>query len=248
VNVVRVATFNIRNALALDWNHAWFFRRRATLAAIAQLDADVVGLQEAYACQLRWLVTHLTGVTAAGDGRSRRRRSEHTPVLARADKVEVLHATTRWFGATPEVPGTRLHGALFPRVATTALVRLLSGAEVSVTCTHLDERSEERRLASVEQLVRWVDEYPRPHVVLGDFNATPDSAVLDVMRAAGFTRVDTGPSGTTHHFNGRTEGRIIDHILVRGAVTVAAAGVSHARPRGTLPSDHWPVWAELNVD
>jgi endonuclease/exonuclease/phosphatase family metal-dependent hydrolase len=246
VSRLRVASFNIRNALAPDWHHSWFFRRGATAAAITQLDADVVGLQEAYRCQLGWLTSHLSDVEAVGDGRSRRRRGEHTSVLVRSDRATVVDATTRWFGASIDTPGTRLSGALFPRVATTARVRLRDGTELAVTSTHLDERSADRRLASAAQLATWLTG-DQPHVLLGDFNATPASEVLAHLVNAGFRRVDTGSSGTTHHFNGRTDGRIIDHILVRGEITVVDAGVSHERPGGTLPSDHWPVWAELEI-
>jgi endonuclease/exonuclease/phosphatase family metal-dependent hydrolase len=246
VSGLRVATFNIRNPLGVDWSHAWVFRRRATLAALTQLDADVIGLQEAYGCQLRWLMSRLPDTTVAGEGRSRRKRGEHTPVLVRAGS-EVRSDATRWFGASPDVAGTRLAGACFPRIATTARVRLLDGTELSVTSTHLDERSNERRLESASQLVDWLAADRSPQVVLGDFNATPRSDVMARFVDAGFTRLDTGASGTTHHFRGGTDGRIIDHILVRGNVDVIAAGVSHERPGGQLPSDHWPVWADLEV-
>jgi endonuclease/exonuclease/phosphatase family metal-dependent hydrolase len=182
-----------------------------------------------------------------GDGRSRRRRGEHTSVIVRAPGAEVVNAATRWFGASPDVPGTRISGAGFPRIATTALVQLRNDRVVSVTSTHFDEHSDERRIASASQLVSWLADDDTPQVVLGDLNATPRSAVLAQFADAGFTRVDTGPSGTTHHFTGRTDGRTIDHILVRGDLAVVAAGVSHERPGGRLPSDHWPVWADLDL-
>ncbi len=243
---LRVASFNIRNALAPDWHHSWLFRRRATAAAIAQLDADVVGLQEAYRCQLRWLRDQLPGSEAVGEGRSRRRRGEHTSVLVRTAGAQVVSSTTRWFGDAVDVPGTRLRGALFPRIATTAELRLRDGAALAFTSTHLDERSPDRRLASASQLATWLTD-DRPHVLVGDFNASPASEVLEHLVAVGFRRVDTGPSGTAHRFRGGTDGPTIDHILVRGDITVIAAGVSHERPGGKLPSDHWPVWAELEI-
>jgi endonuclease/exonuclease/phosphatase family metal-dependent hydrolase len=59
------------------------------------------------------------------------------------------------------------------------------------------------------------------------------------------TRVDPGPSGTTHHFSGRIDGRQIDHILVSREIDVLDAQVAHPRPFGRLPSDHWPVVARL---
>ncbi len=247
MSVLRVASFNIRNGLAFDWRHCWWLRRRATLAAILELNADVVGLQEAYRFQLRWLTARLGDMTVVGDGRSHRRRGEHTALLVRSTAATVITTTTQWFGASSDRPGTRLAGARLPRIATTAELLLVDGATLSVTSTHLDERSNERRLESVKQLMTWLPHDASAQVVLGDLNATPDSPVVGQFVENGFTRADTGPSGTVHQFSGRTDGRILDHILVRGPVTVAAAGVSHARPGGALPSDHWPVWADLEV-
>lgn len=244
---VRVASFNVRNGLACDRKHAWWFRRRATLAAIERLDADIVGLQEAHRFQLRWIVRHLPDMATVGAGRSRRRRGEHAAVLVRATRLVVTDVTTRWFGATPDVAGSRLAGARTSRIATTAQLRLPSGETLSFTNTHLDERSAERRDESAAQLVTWLGVDGAPQIVVGDLNATPQSAVVTRLVDAGFARVDTGPSGTVHQFTGRTDGRILDHILVRGGVDVVAAGVSHQRPFGTLPSDHWPIWADVDL-
>ncbi|MBA2607892.1 MAG: endonuclease/exonuclease/phosphatase family protein [Actinobacteria bacterium] len=247
MSAVKVATFNIRNGLAFDWLHSWPFRRRATLAAIADLDADVVGLQEAYGFQLRWLTARLRDTHAVGEGRSPKRQGEHTPILVRGATLDLAGSTTRWFGETADTPGTRLVGARFPRIATTARVRLAEGTELSVTNTHLDERSKSRRLESVSQLLGWLAVDRCPQVVLGDFNSTATSAVIARFAEAGFTRIDSGLGGTVHSFTGRNDGRALDHILVRGPIDVIAAGVSYTRPSGALASDHWPVWAELDV-
>ncbi len=219
-----VATFNIRNALGFDGRNAWPFRRRACADAIAALDADVIGLQEVFRCPLRYLSK---GYQAYGRGRSRGPFGEHTPVLSR---LPVRSDQTRWY----EVTGSR-----FPRIATTVD---LGGWHF--TSTHLDESSGERRNESAHQLRAWLDEMAGPHVLVGDFNATADASLF---RTLGLTRVDPGPSGTTHHFTGAIDGRQIDHILVSPDIEVLDAHVAHPRPHGRLPSDHWPVVARLRL-
>lgn len=226
-----VVSFNVRNGIAFDGAHSWPFRRRALVDVLRDLDADVIGLQEAYGFQLRYLMRRLPGYTAVGDRRSRRRGGEHTPVLVRG---RVLAHATRWF----EVSGAR-----FPRIATTARVEV-RGQELTVTCTHLDEASAERRRTSVEQLIRWLADMEGPQVIVGDFNDTLDDPMFDALVAAGFrSALPPNAGGTTHHFTGRFDGRQIDHILVPEDAEVIDARVVHGR----IVSDHWPVVATIRL-
>jgi endonuclease/exonuclease/phosphatase family metal-dependent hydrolase len=246
VTPLRVATFNIRNGRALDGRNTWWCRRRAVAAAIAGLGADVIGLQEAYRFQLRWLLRHLDGVAAVGAGRDDGRRGEHTPLVTRSSAVRVLAERTRWFSGAPDAPGTKLPDARFPRIATIAEVEVLStGARAQVACTHLDAHDRGRRVASAEQLVTWLDP-SLPRIVLGDLNAVPGSPELEPLLAAGYrSALPAGAGGTNHDFTGRTDGRRLDHILVSPEIEVAGAQIEHPRPSGRLPSDHWPVVADL---
>lgn len=244
---VRVATFNIRNGRALDGRHAWPFRRRRAAAAIDELGADVVGLQEVYRFQERSLLRRLPRYRSLGAGRTDGRRGERNPILYDPDAVTPVTWETRWYGADDGRPGTRLPGARFPRIATLAVLATPSGAAFQVACTHLDARSADRRRRSLEQLAGWLDP-ALPRVVLGDLNAEPGDHELAPLVAAGLRdALPAGAGGTNHDFSGRLDGRRIDHVFVSGAVEVAAARVAHPRPGGRLPSDHWPVVAELRL-
>jgi endonuclease/exonuclease/phosphatase family metal-dependent hydrolase len=230
-----VVSFNLRNGRAFDWCNSWPFRRRAAVAVLREQDADLIGLQEAYRFQLRYLTRRLGTYEAIGDGRDGEDHGEHTPVLSR---LPVLGHTTRWF----DVPGAR-----FRRIATTATVAVGDG-EVHFTSTHLDEASGARRRASVDQLLAWIAAEPGSHIVVGDFNATLDNSMFDAFADAGLRSAlpDDAP-GTSHHFSGRTDGRRIDHIFVPVDAVVLDAGVVTTRPGGRLPSDHWPVRARIQL-
>ncbi|HVE95199.1 MAG TPA: endonuclease/exonuclease/phosphatase family protein [Acidimicrobiales bacterium] len=242
--VVRVATFNVRNGRAWDGCNSWPFRRRASAHTLRELDAELIGLQEAFAFQLRWLVRRLPDYDVVGEGRDGNGRGEHCAVLVRRSAFRVIDAKTRWFGGTP-LRASRLVGARFPRVATTVELEHVNGQHWHFTSTHLDEASTERRRASATQLAEWV-RTDTPHVVVGDFNAPPDAPIFDALLRAGFRHaLPTDAGGTSHRFSGRRDGRRIDHVLVNAAVDVRAAHVVYRPAHERLASDHWPVVADV---
>ncbi len=245
--MIRVCSFNLRNGLAFDGCNSWPCRRRATLAVLAAIDADVAGLQEAFGFQAHYLQRHLEGVGLSGDGRSARRRGERCCVLHREATLQLLSAETRWFGDEPDMAGTRLPGASFPRVATIVELAVRDGgARFTFVDTHLDEHKDDNRVRAAAHLVEWLPDAPA--VVVGDFNAGPDSEVVRVLEAAGLAMaLPADAPGTNHDFTGRTDGRRIDHILVSAHWEVLDARVVTDRPGGRLPSDHWPVVADLQL-
>lgn len=246
MDLLRVASFNLRNGRAVDGWHSWPFRRSAAAAVLDHLHADVVGLQEAYACQRRYLLHRLPRYDAVGDGRDGRGRGEQAPVLFARGGIELVDHRTRWYGDAPDVPGSRLPGARFPRVATFARLRLrATGRSFVAVSTHLDAAVAANRRASALQLAGWLDPAV-PTVVLADLNAGPAGDVVGALREAGLRDALAGvPGGTEHAFTGRTDRRRIDHVLVSGHWEVRSSWIAHDRPGGRLPSDHWPVVADL---
>ncbi len=241
-----VATFNIRNGLAFDGLNSWPLRRRHTARALARLDADVVGLQEVYGFQRSYLLRHNDRYRAVGKGRRNGRAGEQCPILVRRP-IELLSDETRWFGDHPDQPGTRLPNASFPRLATIARCRhTLSGRAFEVANVHLDEHVSENRALSTQLLAGWLDD-TLPSLVMGDFNTVEeDTAVFAPLIDAGFGFVPFD-RGTSHQFCGGTDGRRLDHMLLRATAStrwgVVSSGVWAERTGHRLPSDHWPAVA-----
>lgn len=221
---LRFATFNIRNGIAVDRNSLWWRRRPSTLALLRSLDADVVGLQEAYVFQQRWLARRLGVDDAVGEGRGGFLGGERCPVLVRRPARLVGHRTVHF-------------AAERPRIAT---VCELAGGIV-VANTHLDNRSGDARRAAAAELDALLPR-DRPVVVLGDLNAVPGApelAPLDWLSGAAV-------GGTAHAFRGGDRGRQLDHVLVSAHWEVRRVeAVRTASP--PWPSDHWPVVADLRL-
>jgi endonuclease/exonuclease/phosphatase family metal-dependent hydrolase len=237
--IVRFATFNIRNGRGFDNLHSWPVRRRWTAAAIAGLRADVLGLQEVFEYQRRYLDRRLPGLRWFGEGRDGDGAGEQCPIAVTDPSFTVVSARTRWYGPESAAPGCRLPGASFPRIAT--IVRCRSaGLEFEVANTHLDERIAANRAGSVRQLVDWLDP-AMPTVVLGDFNTVPsDTVVLGPLTDAGFLLAPV-TGGTSHGFTGAPNGAQIDHVFLSPHWTLEEFTVVRGFGRWRLPSDHWPV-------
>jgi endonuclease/exonuclease/phosphatase family metal-dependent hydrolase len=246
---VRVATFNIRTSRGLDGLNHWRLRRRACAAAISGFRAEVVGLQEVRRDQLAYLRRAFPDARFLGVGRDADGGGEHASVLVAAGGWQVESTETRWLSPTPERAGSRGWGADLPRVAT--MVRLTrDGARLGVANTHFDHVSREARERSAALLAEWLLLEPdRPWVVLGDLNAQPHSPPLRTFASARYTDV-LGPDagGTEHAFTGATDRDRIDYVLVSPGIRVRSASIPHPRPGGRLPSDHWPVVADLTVE
>ncbi|MDT4914804.1 MAG: hypothetical protein QOC66_3932 [Pseudonocardiales bacterium] len=245
---VRVASFNIRTSRGRDGRDRWARRRDACLDLIRSFSADIVGLQEVRPNQLEDLHRAFPGATIVGAGRDANGGGEHASILVSASEWLVESSETRWLSPSPASPGSVGWDAARTRVVT--LARLRRGATVlGVANTHFDHRGAVARIRSAGLITEWLgQERDRPWVVLGDLNAVPDSPPLRWLADAGFSDpVAPDAGGTEHAFTGATDRTRIDYVLAGHGVRVSTAWISHDRPHGRLPSDHWPVLADLVV-
>ena len=245
---LRVATFNIRNSSAPDGDDSWVLRREATAQAIEALDAEVVGLQEVLPDQLEYLRERFPEYEIVGAGRDDGiGAGEHSVVLVRPGKWRVESHETRWLSAEPSKPGSVGWDADLTRIATLVWLRHADGARIGVANTHYDHAGQVAQYESSLLLASWTTD-DLPWIVMGDLNATPDSPPLKALTGAGLRdAVPAEVGGSWHDFTGATDQDRIDHILISAGWEVVEAAVSHYRPGGRLPSDHWPVTATLSL-
>jgi endonuclease/exonuclease/phosphatase family metal-dependent hydrolase len=254
VDPLRIATFNVRNAKAVkDGRNHWFFRREAFAQVVEGMAPHVLGLQEAYALQLRWLLRRLPRYHHVGVGRSDGiARGEFVPILYDETRLALESHATRWLSDHPETPGSRDWGNHFPRILTLAWFRdLPTGRRFGVANVHADERDEEIRRRSGAAVEQWLaDEVP--WVVVGDWNTLASRPALRHLLSAGWADAlghlpADGPEALTNHdYTDRRDGTRIDHVLVGPAWSVREAVIVRDKPGGRYPSDHWPVLAVLD--
>lgn len=257
---IRAMTFNIRLDIASDGANAWP-NRKAMVAALIQHQApDLLGMQEVLLGQKRDLEAALPGYGMVGVGRDDGEEAgEFSPLAFRRDRFELLESGTFWLSETPGRPGKGWDAA-YPRIATWAILSdRRTGMRLRVLNTHFDHVGELARANSAAQIAQWVESGPgagSPTVVMGDFNAMPDSepyrrlangAASGLVDTRGASRAPPyGPPGTFTGFDITSNAAApIDHIFVSSGFAVDSYAVITQHWGGRLPSDHYPVLAVL---
>jgi endonuclease/exonuclease/phosphatase family metal-dependent hydrolase len=129
-----------------------------------------------------------------------------------------------------------------PRLSVGATIRV-GGEKVRVFNSHIDPHpSVSGQLEQVQVVIQHAREANGPTILLGDFNTLSNDKCLQIRRlleSEGYiTPVPTG----TATWRGAGVRMHADWIFVRG-LTITRWGV--ARPLNV--SDHWPIWAEVEL-
>jgi len=257
---IRAMTFNIRLDVASDGENAWPHRKEMVEAVIEHENPDLLGMQEVLLHQKQYLEVALPGYTFVGVGRDDGAEAgEFSPLGWRNDRFAVVESGTFWLSPTPEVAGSKGWDAALPRIATWAVLRdRNSGETIRVLNTHFDHVGTAARANAARMIAEWVADGNAPAIVMGDFNVKPDSEpyrVLANTAQSGLSDTRTisaappyGPPGTFTGFDimAAAEGPI-DHIFVTGDFAVNRYAVVTQHWEGRLPSDHYPVVADIEL-
>jgi endonuclease/exonuclease/phosphatase family metal-dependent hydrolase len=253
-DVFSAASFNVRVGRYASGSRRWSERRSMVISLLAEEDYDVVGLQEALAFQLEDILQGLAqyDVYAVGRG-DEPDEGETCAILYKRNRFYRIDSGTIWFSNSPEEPGSRFLGTLFPRICSwVRLADLETARTFYVYNVHLDSISQHARARSVEILRDLIAsrKHNDPFLILGDFNMEIDNSAMEFLRLIGRSRVlDSWESlyphrrneGTFHKFRGTILGPKIDHILVDSRLEVLDAAINRRSFSGRYPSDHFPV-------
>lgn len=257
-------TFNLRVRTNFDGPNIWDRRRDLVVERIRAFDPDLLGTQEGLDPMETFLRQRLDDYTFVGVGRSDgRQRGEMCGVFFRTVRFERLDGGHFWLSETPEKPGSKGWGELFPRIVTWVKLRPRDGGPAFCWFnTHFAVWSRRARAESAGLLRDRVREIAgsTPCIITGDFNSAPNSApyrtllaaqkppaasLHDVFRAA--HPVAARREGTAHFFTGWTGGQRMDWILASPQFETIACNIDRTRGPHGYPSDHFPVTAVLRA-
>lgn len=255
-------TYNIRLDLASDGDNAWPHRRKALTGLVAYYAPDIVGMQEVLLNQKRDIEADLPGYAFVGVARDDgKEQGEFSPLGYRRDRFTLVASGTFWLSPTPDTPGKGWDAA-YPRVASWARLRDKASKRVFlVVNTHMDHIGVTARLEGAALIRRWIESHRKPNeatALMGDFNSPTDSPAYTAITQGGAGALrDTltisrtphfGPPGTFTAFKvEQVEPAPIDHIFVSGDIAVLRHATLTQQTGGRLPSDHYPVLADLCI-
>ena len=250
---VAVMTFNIRYDNPAD-PLTWEARRETVRGAVSWF--DLIGFQEALSNQLDDLADGLPDHDFYGVGREDGQRGgEFCPIFWKRSRFERVHAETLWLSPSPEQVGSVGWDAELPRIATVVVLHDRQTDKVfRVINSHFSHIGEAAREASAHMLsMRMAGSGAEVNILMGDFNAEPESPTLDVLTAGRLADAhDTASKrcrpkiGTFTGFptNGLRGAPRIDHILVDGGKVLWYC-TEERIVDGFYMSDHLPVYIAL---
>lgn len=252
---MKVVTYNIRGDFGVDGKNDFCFRKPLILEKLAKEKPDIIGFQEVLPHVAAWMREALPEYDVVGCGREKDLTGEQMTVIFRRDKFQLISMQTFWLSPTPNVPGTRYaEQSWCPRTATELVLReAATGKVLRVVNTHLDHEGSLARQLGLSQILKHldaVDFFPdAPVLLMGDFNAAPDSPELQAFSQYPEYKNATADIGVTFHgFNTTDAFGQIDYIFVKGNVSVVSAEKWMDEQDGVYLSDHYPVCVLFQLD
>ena len=146
---------------------------------VDELMPDVVGMQEVTVTWRSWLDRYVFNDSYAGVGEMRSAGGEANPIYYRKDKFDLVESGTFWLSDTPDVPGSQIAEANYPRICTWVVLRdKATGTEFAHMNTHLDHNGNNNstvgasvRNAQTKTIVKFAQKFgDMPLFLSGDLN------------------------------------------------------------------------------
>lgn len=256
-DALRVMTFNVRtDSLTDTGENSSKVRRPLVPQLIGEYLPDSVGVQE---CTYKWykgLKKYLPEYDIVGVGRDNGKRNlmcgEMSAILYLKDKYTLIDSGTFWLSETPEKVSRGWDGAC-NRICTYAVLQnKQTGEKYAHVNTHLDHKGNDARTNGLSLVTQKALSFDIPCVVTGDMNFRENDALYEQMTIdlldTKYIAEKTMSGFTFHGFNPQniTNNSPIDYICVNNKIkSVREYKIIEDRVNGILPSDHYPIYADI---
>ena len=257
---MKIMTYNIRLSISSDGENAWPKRKDYFTDQLKFYSPDIMGIQEATPPQVTDIATALPGYNYLGIGREGVGKGESSNIFYRKDRFSVLESNTFWLSETPDTI-SKGWDAAYNRVCTYALFKDKKTKEKFwVFNTHLDHVGELARTKGLELIIQKMTALNTknyPAMLMGDFNTEPNEPRIEELKKLMNDSREVseqkpfGPSGTFNGFkHNEPVTRLIDYIFVskNKDIEVKKYAILSDSKDLKYPSDHLPVYIELEID
>jgi endonuclease/exonuclease/phosphatase family metal-dependent hydrolase len=255
---LKIMTYNIRLDIESDKENDWTHRKDFFNGQIQFYAPDIFGIQEAKPNQVLDIATALPQYSYVGIGRDGVGKGESSNIFYAKGIFKVIESNTFWLSATPESISMGWDAAC-NRVCSYALLKnKQTNNMIWVFNTHLDHIGEEARTKGLELILSKIEKLNTnkyPVVLMGDFNSEPETERIiklkKIMNDAKSISKEKpfGPYGTFNDFKyNEASTHLIDYIFLSksNAITVQKYAVLSDAKDLKYPSDHFPVFIEIN--
>lgn len=254
---VKIMSYNLRLDTSSDKENQWSNRKEYLTDQVKFYNPDFMGVQEALPNQMEFIDNALASHKFIGKGREENSKGEYSAIFYNSDKFKLLEENTFWLSETPEKV-SKGWDAAYNRVCTYGLFQdKKTKKKIWVFNTHFDHVGDVARVESGKLILQKINQINKdnlPVVLTGDFNLEEKEAPIKVIE----TGLDLaknvckglvfGPEGTFNNFEFHKPVTLrIDHIFVskKGLEVTKFATLSDSKDC-KYPSDHLPVYAEIN--
>lgn len=255
---LKLMTYNIRLDVPSDGENSWANRKDFFTAQVKFYEPDVFGIQEATPNQVINISKELTLYNQVGIGREGIGKGESSNIYFKKDRFKVIDEKTFWLSETPEQI-SKGWDAAFNRVCTYVLLKdTKKNIHFWVFNTHLDHVgiiARTKGIALILAQIEKVNTKNYPVFFMGDFNSEPtEERIISLKTKMNDSRESSklkpfGPYGTFNAFKHNEPVTIlIDYIFIskKSTIKVNKYAVLSDAIDLRYPSDHLPVYVELN--
>ena len=262
--VLRIVSHNLlfEKTIPSEEARQWKNRKKAVVEYFKDYGFDIVGTQEALTFQVNDILSALPDFGKIGldlGGRTTNSNAENAAIFYRKNKLEVLDKGDFWFSATPDIAGSYSWNAGYPRKCTWAKFKIKATDQILYVFNshfYVFDESHEAKTQCATILKEKIEQIAAdaPVVVMGDFNATPDTKTIGILLTDNFLRDSKSlakkqkdPHGTYHGFDvSSIPSTRIDYIMVNDKLAVLNYWVVDDELKSEkFTSDHLPVVADV---
>jgi len=266
--LLKLVTYNLKFASPI-YEPSWEVRREMQVDMIRKYNPDIIGTQEGLKEQIDYLADHLPEYIVIGEGRKGGDDDEHMAIFIKRDKFRLREMQSFQLSETPEIIGSGPE--VNPRMVTWVRLAYINrpieegkgpypqdfrghwenNQEFYIFNTHFFNGPDAslaklnasklilKRINALNRFGDWMPE--RPLFLMGDFNCRPGSAPYKVLVG---DKDSTDPDLLKNSFEDSGK---IDWILYKGAVSVLKYEEVNFNVNGVYPSDHKPIYVEVEI-
>jgi len=186
---LKIVTFNIRTLYdEHDGVNSFIHRAGLILDKISEEKPHIICFQEVSERIRQFLNKYLTDYILVGHGRHENYDGEGLSVAILKESIELFGLEHFWLSPTPFLPASRYENqSQYPRICQRLILKHTdSSMPVRIYNVHLDHISDEARILGIRQILEKISaenkDFVCPTIIMGDFNAVPDSKTISYCR------------------------------------------------------------------